>query len=175
MLPNASFRKELDLLQKLYGLYDAVMNKISGYYKILWIQVDIEKINGELLDFQNRLSISVIITYRPKNLLCSECFFKSIHFNKSLLSNFYRCRKLPKALKDWQAFLDLKKTIDDFNDSCPLLEMMANKSMKRRHWDRIAQVTGHHFEVESSTFTLENIMEAPLLTYKDDIEVCWQI
>ncbi|XP_039872861.1 dynein heavy chain 8, axonemal-like isoform X1 [Simochromis diagramma] len=127
-------RKELDLLQKLYGLYDAVMNKISGYYKILWIQVDIEKINGELLDFQNR------------------------------------CRKLPKALKDWQAFLDLKKTIDDFNDSCPLLEMMANKSMKRRHWDHIAQVTGHHFEVESSTFTLENIMEAPLLTYKDDIE-----
>uniref|UniRef100_A0AAX7SLG8 AAA+ ATPase domain-containing protein n=1 Tax=Astatotilapia calliptera TaxID=8154 RepID=A0AAX7SLG8_ASTCA len=87
-----------------------------------------------------------------------------------LLQKLYGLISLPKALKDWQAFLDLKKTIDDFNDSCPLLEMMANKSMKRRHWDRIAQVTGHHFEVESSTFTLENIMEAPLLTYKDDIE-----
>ncbi|KAM4740016.1 dynein axonemal heavy chain 8-like [Anableps anableps] len=127
-------KKELDLLQKLYGLYDAVMSKIDGYYKILWTSLDIEKINAELLDFQNR------------------------------------CRKLPKALKEWQAFLDLKKTIDDFNESCPLLEMMANKSIKRRHWDRIATLTEHEFEIESETFTLQNIMEAPLLTYKDDIE-----
>ncbi|XP_016518823.1 dynein heavy chain 8, axonemal [Poecilia formosa] len=127
-------KKELDLLQKLYGLYDAVMSKIDGYYKILWTSLDIEKINAELLDFQNR------------------------------------CRKLPKALKEWQAFADLKKTIDDFNESCPLLEMMANKSMNRRHWDRITALTGHEFEVESESFTLQNIMEAPLLTYKDDIE-----
>lgn len=51
--------------------------------------------------------------------------------------------------------------------------MMANKSMKLRHWERIADVTGHHFEVESSTFALRNVMEAPLLKNKDDIEVCW--
>ncbi|XP_078119766.1 dynein axonemal heavy chain 8-like [Sander vitreus] len=127
-------KKELDLLQKLYGLYDAVMSKIRGYFGILWTDVDIEKINAELLEFQNR------------------------------------CRKLPKGLKDWQAFQDLKKTIDDFSESCPLLEMMANKSMMRRHWDRITDLTGHQFEVESDTFTLQNIMEAPLLKYKDDIE-----
>ncbi|MED6254978.1 Dynein heavy chain 8, axonemal, partial [Ataeniobius toweri] len=127
-------KKEFDLLQKLYGLYNAVMSKIDGYYKILWTCLDIEKINTELLDLQNR------------------------------------CRKLPKALKEWQAFLNLKTTIDNFSESCPLLEMMANKSMKRRHWDRIASLTGHHFEVDSVTFTLCNIMEAPLLTYKDDIE-----
>ena len=85
-----------------------------------------------------------------------------------------RCRKLPKGLKEWQAFLDLKKTIDDFSESCPLLEMMANKSMMRRHWNRITDLTGHQFEVESTTFMLQNIMEAPLLKFKDDIEVCWQ-
>ncbi|KAG7229074.1 hypothetical protein INR49_013193 [Caranx melampygus] len=127
-------KKELDLLQKLYGLYDSVMTKISRYYDILWTDVDIEKINADLLEFQNR------------------------------------CRKLPKGLKEWQAFLDLKKTIDDFSESCPLLEMMANKSMMRRHWDRITELTGHHFEVESKTFMLQNIMEAPLLKYKDGIE-----
>lgn len=27
-----------------------------------------------------------------------------------------RCRKLPKALKEWPAFHALKGTIDDFND-----------------------------------------------------------
>ncbi|XP_039384951.1 dynein heavy chain 8, axonemal isoform X6 [Mauremys reevesii] len=127
-------RKELGLLQKLYGLYDTVMNNISGYYEILWTDVDIEKINAELLDFQNR------------------------------------CRKLPKGLKNWQAFLDLKKRIDDFSESCPLLEMMTNKAMKQRHWNRIAETTGHQFDVESDSFCLRNIMEAPLLKHKDDIE-----
>lgn len=75
-------------------------------------------------------------------------------------------------MKDWQAFQDLKQTIDDFNESCPLLELMANKAMKQRHWDRIAGLTGHTFDMESETFSLRNIMEAPLLKHKEDIEVC---
>ncbi|EHB05914.1 Dynein heavy chain 8, axonemal [Heterocephalus glaber] len=127
-------RKELNLLQKLYGLYDTVMGSISGYYEILWGDVDIEKINTELQEFQNR------------------------------------CRKLPKGLKDWQAFLDLRKRIDDFSESCPLLEMMTNKAMKQRHWDRISELTKTPFDVESDSFCLRNIMGAPLLKNKDDIE-----
>ncbi|GCC35016.1 hypothetical protein chiPu_0013494 [Chiloscyllium punctatum] len=127
-------KRELTLLQKLYSLYDSVIENVNGYNDILWSELDIEKINNELLDFQNRI------------------------------------RKLPKALKEWQAFNDLKKTIDDFSETCPLLEMMANKAMMLRHWERIAQVTGHTFDVESDQFTLKNITEAPLLKYKEDIE-----
>lgn len=33
-------------------------------------------------------------------------------------------------------------------------------------------MTGHNFEVETETFKLRNIMEAPLLKYKEEIEVC---
>ena len=130
-------RKELILLQKLYGLYNNVIESVDGYYEIAWNEVDIEKINAELLDFQNR------------------------------------CRKLPKGLKDWQAYEDLKKKVDDFNETCPLLEMMANKAMKPRHWTRIAELTGHEFDIEAEGFLLRNIMEAPLLVNKEDIEdVC---
>jgi len=82
-----------------------------------------------------------------------------------------RCRKLPKALKEWQAYEDLRKTIDDFNETCPLLEMMANKAMKGRHWERMSQLTGHTFDVDSDNFLLRNLMEAPLLENKEDIEV----
>ena len=49
--------------------------------------------------------------------------------------------------------------------------MMANKSMKPRHWERIATVTGHKFDIESDNFLLREIMAAPLLKYKEDIEV----
>ena len=47
-------KKELNLLQKLYGLYNAVIDTVTGYYDIPWTEVDIEKINLELQDFQNK-------------------------------------------------------------------------------------------------------------------------
>lgn len=65
-----------------------------------------------------------------------------------------RCRKLPKGMKDWQAFLDLKKKIDDFNETCPLLEMMSNKAMAERHWHRISVLTKKPLDIESDNFTL---------------------
>ncbi|XP_078698147.1 dynein axonemal heavy chain 5-like [Branchiostoma floridae x Branchiostoma belcheri] len=130
-------RKELALLQKLYTLYNNVLDTVDGYYDIPWVDIDIDKINNELMDFQNK------------------------------------CRKLPKALKEWEAFLDLKKRIDDFSETCPLLEMMANKAMMGRHWERIAKLTSHTFDVEADNFLLRNIMMAPLLQFKEDIEdVC---
>ncbi|XP_067233367.1 dynein axonemal heavy chain 5-like [Chanodichthys erythropterus] len=130
-------KRELNLLSKLYSLYNSVIDSVTGYYDILWTDLDIEKINSELLDFQNRI------------------------------------RKLPPALKEWQAFNDLKKTIDDFNETCPLLYMMANKAMMPRHWQRLTDITGHKFEVEAVNFSLRNVMEAPLLKAKEDIEdVC---
>lgn len=47
-------RRELNLLQKLYGLYNDVIDTVNGYYDILWVDVNIEKINVELQDFQSR-------------------------------------------------------------------------------------------------------------------------
>ena len=49
--------------------------------------------------------------------------------------------------------------------------MMANKAMMPRHWERLAQITGHTFDVEADNFLLRNLMEAPLLENKEDIEV----
>ncbi|XP_054621741.1 dynein axonemal heavy chain 5 isoform X3 [Dunckerocampus dactyliophorus] len=130
-------RRELTMLSKLYSLYNAVIASVANYHDLLWADLNIEQINSELQDFQNRI------------------------------------RKLPKALKDWQAFRDLKKTIDDFTEMCPLLAMMANKAMLPRHWTRLSELTGHSFHVGSDSFSLQKILAAPLLAYKEDIEdVC---
>lgn len=130
-------KKELNLLQRLYKLYNDVIDSVNNYHNIPWAEVNIEDINNELLEFQNR------------------------------------CRKLPKALKEWPAFHALKKTIDDFNDICPLLELMSNKAMKYRHWQKIQTITGFTFDLERPGFCLKDILEAPLLPNKEDIEdVC---
>ncbi|OAF69480.1 Axonemal beta dynein heavy chain 5, partial [Intoshia linei] len=133
--PNLlKIRKELNLLQKLYNLYNSVIDTVHGYYDILWSDVDIEKINLELQDFQ------------------------------------LKCRKLPKGLKEWPAYNKLRKTIDDFNEIVPLLELMAKKAMQGRHWKRIEDCTKHSFDFDNDQFALKNILEAPLLKYKDEIE-----
>ena len=128
-------KKELNLLQKLYSLYNSVIKSVNGYFDIKWIEVDIEFINNQLLDFANK------------------------------------CRKLPKALKEWDAYLELQKKIDDFSESLPLLEAMASDTMLDRHWKRIQDTCdGYVFDVKNETFELRGIMEAPLLENKEEIE-----
>lgn len=47
-------KKEFVLLSKLYSLYLRVMKGIDDYYDIVWSEVDIEKINTELSEFQKK-------------------------------------------------------------------------------------------------------------------------
>ncbi len=47
-------KKELTLLQKLYQLYNSVLETVNGYFDIAWTDIDIEAINQQLLDFQNK-------------------------------------------------------------------------------------------------------------------------
>jgi dynein heavy chain len=53
-LELGSIHKELNLLQKLYKLYNDVIDHVSSYYDIPWGEVNIEEINNELTEFQNR-------------------------------------------------------------------------------------------------------------------------
>ncbi|CAH8650310.1 unnamed protein product [Schistosoma curassoni] len=127
-------RKQLNLLQKLYLLYNSVLNKTAGYYDIPWSDVKIDVISQELQDFENR------------------------------------CLKLPKALREYPAYDDLRQTLANFDQIIPLLELMTNPAMRERHWKRLATLTGRSFNVDDSEFTLRNILEAPLLEHYDDVE-----
>ncbi len=43
--------------------------------------------------------------------------------------------------------------------------------MKKRHWDRISDLTKHPIDIESDDLKLRNIMEGNLLKFKEEIEV----
>lgn len=90
--------------------------------------------------------------------------------NEQLIDLQNSCRRLPRGLKEWPAYYELKKKIEDFNECCPLLEMMASKSMKNRHWDKISNLTAKEMKIESEEFRLKDIMKAPLLNFREEIE-----
>lgn len=56
-------KRELNLLQKLYQLYNTVLESVNGYYDVPWTDIDIDKINNELLDFQNRSDITFSVSF----------------------------------------------------------------------------------------------------------------
>src|SRR5207249_2704558 len=81
-----------------------------------------------------------------------------------------RCRRLPKGMKNWQAYIDLSSKIDAFTDMIPLIELMLSKSMKDRHWKRISDKLGVELDVLSKGFTLGKVLQPTLLEQKDEIE-----
>lgn len=84
-----------------------------------------------------------------------------------------RCRSLPKGMQNWNAYIDLNKKIDDFNELCPLLELMTKDGMKERHWQTLEQLMSYEFKIDDPNTTLGYVLGAPLLKYKDDVyDIC---
>lgn len=79
--------------------------------------------------------------------------------------------RLPKGCKEWDYFNDLKQRIEDFKETCPLLTRLRNDAMTMNHWRRIEKICDHVFDEDQSKWTLGTVMEAPLLEFKDDVEV----
>jgi len=54
------------------------------------------------------------------------------------------CTKLPSALKEKQAFNDLKKSINDMKEILPLVTGLAKDSVKERHWLEIMEFPSYN-------------------------------
>jgi dynein heavy chain len=80
------------------------------------------------------------------------------------------CTKLPGQLKQWDAYKELKQEIDDMTEILPLVEALAKPSIRPRHWDEIIEMTKEEIPYDDETFTLKELLAAPLLQHKDDIE-----
>lgn len=75
-------RRDLLLLQRLYSLYNKVLDTVGSYYDIAWVDVNIDKINQELSDFQTACR------RLPKGLR----EFPAYHALKKTIDDFSECK-----------------------------------------------------------------------------------
>jgi len=73
------------------------------------------------------------------------------------------CLKLPGILKSETAYKELKQEIDDMTEIIPLIEQLAKPSIRPRHWEEIIAMTKSDLPYNSDTFTLAQLLAAPLL------------
>lgn len=49
------------------------------------------------------------------------------------------CFKLPKNLREWPAYKDLKEQIDNYKEILPYIKDLKENYFKQRHWQKIAE------------------------------------
>ena len=80
------------------------------------------------------------------------------------------CKRMPKDLRSWDAFIELKKTVDDFLECLPLVNQLANPAMRDRHWQALQTLTGKELNTTSDAFKLSTLLDAGMLEVAEDVE-----
>ena len=75
--------------------------------------------------------------------------------------------RLKKDLQFWGVWQHLKKSIDQFRNTMPLIENLRNDSMRPRHWEEIMNEINQVFDPYSNEFTLSKIFELNLFAHSD--------
>ena len=79
------------------------------------------------------------------------------------------CKRMPKELRSWDAYLELTKQVDDFLESLPLIQQLAHPALRQRHWDKLCELTGKTFDVNSDLFKLCTLLDAGLLECVEEV------
>jgi len=95
----------------------------------------------------------------------------SVEEMTTTVNEFQRlCKNMPRALKDWPAYTDLKQKIEDLLETVPLLQYLSNKAMRSRHWEAVENATNSKFNMDPDTFKVGNLLEARLIKVAEEIE-----
>lgn len=74
-----------------------------------------------------------------------------------------------QGLREWPAFIDCKKTIDTFLAGLPLLQSLAHKSMRPRHWSEVMRVTGTQLNTAEDVMKLQHLLDAQLVDHSEEV------
>ena len=74
-----------------------------------------------------------------------------------------------QGLREWPAFIDCKKTIDTFLLGLPLLQSLAHKSMRPRHWSEVMRITGTTLNTAEDVMKLQHLLDAQLVDHQEEV------
>eukprot|EP00658_Telonema_sp_P-2_P083320 TRINITY_DN8993_c0_g2_i1.p1 TRINITY_DN8993_c0_g2~~TRINITY_DN8993_c0_g2_i1.p1 ORF type:complete len:4024 (-),score=1669.66 TRINITY_DN8993_c0_g2_i1:145-12216(-) len=123
----------------------------------------------ELLDKLYTLYINVLQKVNGYNdILWNELDFDKIV--EEVASFMAQCKRLPKSLRDWDAYVVLKKILDDFIELQPIIKELKHPSIQQRHWDEVMKITGHRWPAhQPDAFRLQNIVDANVLRVSEEV------
>ncbi|XP_060895064.1 dynein axonemal heavy chain 10 [Labrus mixtus] len=80
-----------------------------------------------------------------------------------------RLRQLPKEVRALPVAFFLEGHLKEFRESLPLLLDLKNEALRDRHWKELMERTGTSFEMNTESFTLENMFAMELNKYANVI------
>lgn len=82
-----------------------------------------------------------------------------------------KSNKLPKgSLRTWPAYTDCRKLIDDMMGVMPLLEALASKDIRDRHWEELQRICNKKLNLAEDVLKLKDLLDCRLLDHQEDME-----
>ena len=180
MVPGISPDEAMSRLQKSTKLYELVERKYERYAggEELFALKKTEypaliKTKKELDNLNKLYSLYADVTDVVESwyqILWSDAESQIETMTEKLDGLEGRSMKMPKKLRNWPAYNETNKTIQDFKTVLPLLVSLSSPSVEARHWAGVMKITGKKFDVTGSEFTLQTLLEAGIAQHAEDIE-----
>lgn len=82
-----------------------------------------------------------------------------------------QCIRLPKDLKEWQAYKELKTSIENLKALLPIITILKKDAVKDRHWEALNEKTTHRIPYDQpEIFIIEDLAKAKVLDLIEDVE-----
>ena len=180
MVPGLEPMEAVDRLKKFQQLFDVRKRKWKNYEsgeELFGLSItqypELEKTDKEIamLDKLYTLYVNVITTINGYGDLMWVDVVDQIDQMLEQTNSFQnQCKKLPKALRDWQAYRDCRQKIDDFLELLPIFQQLASKAIRNRHWQEIMRITGHQLNLQEDVFKMQHLLDANMLANQEEVE-----
>lgn len=168
------FREEYDVRSRKQAIY-FMGEDLFGLEHQQYPQLDQTQKELELLSKLYDLYVAVLDTIKEWRTMPWLDIPENMEAMKSKIEGFNgKCKKMPKDLREWPAYNELKKEIEDFMNVLPLLEQLSKDSIMPRHWQQVIEITGKDdLPYDQEGFKLQDLIEAQLNEFADEVmDIC---
>jgi len=180
MVPGLEPMDAVDRLRKYQQMFEVRKRKWESYASgeelfglpvTLYPELEQTEKEIQMLDRLYNLYVTVITTIKGYgDYFWVDVVEKITEMGETVNQYQNQSKKLPKTLRDWQAYMDCRKTIDDFLEMLPLFEALTHKSMRDRHWEEVMRITGGELNLAEDVFKLQHLLDCNILKCREEVE-----